>query len=141
MDRILTWATGVPRWAWIAGGAVVLTLLLLWRAYAMGRDAGRDSREPELARLTLDLQTARLNADTLESAVKMMRDDVLKLQAAGKAAKADAAKAENRAKESRRGTSALRARLEADSRLAGGKPAAALTPAQKEAWDALSRRD
>ncbi len=140
MDRILAWATGVPRWVWLAGAAAMLTLLLLWRVYAAGHDAGRDSREPEIARLAQDLQTSRLNAGTLEAAVAMMRDDVLQLQAAGKAAKADAAKAEKRAKEARDGSAALRARLEADSRQTGGKPATALTPAQKEAWDALSRR-
>lgn len=120
--------------------AAAVALLLALGAQTVRLKLAGEALKTEVAQHALtkrDLQQAQLNRQALEQGIADQAAAIDDLAEAGKRSAALARQAEKRAAEQRGRTEVLRSRLLTESRQAGGNPAAPLTPAQEEAWNAL----
>ncbi len=119
-------------------GALGAALLAIGLAIALALSQARlDAEQARHGETKRDLAQARANWDHLAKGIADQAASIEALAEAGRRASKAAADAEKRAAEQRGRTEALRSRLIAESRQKAEKPGAPLTPAQKEAWNAL----
>ena len=127
----------ITRLPWRYIGPAIGAALALWAAYSWAWQRGHDSRDGEVAAISLERDAARANVGTLEAALVQQNAAIAAAADKTRAAQDAAADAARRAQERDRQLAGLRARLDAAAR--SGEPVAGcdVPDAVAEAWGSL----
>ncbi len=127
----------LSRLPWRYIGAAVGVLALMWAAYGWAHHRGVRSRDGEVARLTVERETAVSNAATLKAAIARQNAASRTAEAQAKAAQDVARNAARMAQERDKALAGVKARLDAAARSGGDVAGCEVPGAVREAWTAM----